>query len=1148
MTGAGPAVRLTIRLLTATVIALAMLVVADESHPAFALTFTVDSTADNADSNTGDGVCDDGSGACTLRAAIEQANATAATDVIEFSIGAGAVTIDLVSGLPSISRAVTIDGTTQSGFVGTPLIELNGLNAGAGVDGLRITAGSSTVMGLVINRFRGDGIQIDTNGGNTIEGNFIGTDKTGTVVDPGGLCNGDEYGNFVNGILIQGSSSNTIGGSTAAARNIISGNGRGCFGSGGDGVEIAGTNATGNVVSGNYIGTDVTGELDRGNTENGVLINNARTNTIGAAGAGNVISGNNKSGVQINGSGAKTNKIQGNFIGTIHDGTDDLANSADGVSIVDAPSNTVGGTTAGARNIIAGNSSDGIEISGGEATGNLVQGNYIGTDVLGTSSLRNLSDGVELRAPGNVIGGTTAGARNIISGNGTTVLKANGVRISGSAASGNLVQGNYIGTDVSGALPLGNSDNGVRIIIAPNNTIGGTSSAARNIISANGDRGVEITSSSASGNKVQGNYIGTDLTGTAAVANGKDGIFIDGAPNTRIGGTSGGARNLISGNGDPFLSSGILILGSAASGTIVRGNYIGTDVTGAVDLGNSYDGIFISGAPNSIIGGTVSGSRNIISGNGTRGVEIFDEGATGNLVQGNYIGTDVDGTTAMGNIGNGIFISGAPGNTIGGTTAEARNIISANNAGVEIFDTAAKDNKVQGNFIGTDVDGTTDLGNTLYGVFINGAPRNTIGGATSGARNVISGNDDAGIFISGSGAKNNKVDSNYIGTTKGGAAALGNTFDGVRVGGVASNNTIGGNPGNVIAFNGGNGVLISDAPGNAIRRNSIFANTGLGIDLGDDGVTLNDAGDGDSGANGLQNFPVITSSTTGGSTTVKGTLNSKPSITYILDFFGSSSCDPSTYGEGRTYLGSGKVTTNGSGNASFTFNFDVAIADTDVVTSTTTSAANNTSEFSKCEGAVIGCNGLAATIIGDDGPNVLNGTAGKDVIVALGGDDVVRGFGGDDVICGGKGNDLLIGGGGNDKLFGEGGDDRLQGNAGNDLLNGGIGIDTGEFVSAPAGVTANLSTGAAGGEGSDTLKRLENLTGGPHNDKLTGNGSANTLKGRDGNDELNGQNGNDKVYGGIGGDAMDGGGNTDLCDGGAGPDTAVRCENVISVP
>src|SRR5262249_8095450 len=232
--------------------------------------------------------------------------------------------------LPAITSPVTIDGISQggAGYNGPPLIELRGPGGSFVVNGLNITAGSSTVKGLIINRFN-PCIRIDTNGGNTIAGNYIGTDATGTV----------DMGSTIDGIVIL-TANNTIGGTTAAARNIISGNNS-------SGIFITGVPATGNLVQGNYIGTDVTGTNDLGNGV-GVTITNAPNNTVGgtAAGARNIISGNDGNGVSLNQNSASGNQVQGNYIGTDASGTVALSNSLDGINLNAAPNTTIGGTVA----------------------------------------------------------------------------------------------------------------------------------------------------------------------------------------------------------------------------------------------------------------------------------------------------------------------------------------------------------------------------------------------------------------------------------------------------------------------------------------------------------------------------------------------------------------------------------------------------------------------------------------------------------------------------------------------------------------------------------------------------------------------------------------------------------------------------------
>jgi CSLREA domain-containing protein len=483
---------------------------------------------------------------------------------------------------------------------------------------------------------------------------------------------------------------------------------------------------------------------------------------------------------------------------------------------------------------------------------------------------------------------------------GGIVLQTNG---------GNVIEGLFIGTDVTGSLDLGNSRDGIEISFGSNNIIGGTTAGARNIISGNDQIGVFIQGSLAASNSVQGNFIGTDVTGTIALGNTFSGVFVGGAPKNLIGGTTPGAGNVISGNAGPSNGVGVVIQGSEAMLNVVQGNLIGTDITGTIDLGNAFDGVSLeSNATQNVIGGMEPGARNVISGNNRDGV--FIQGVSivsgdGNAVLGNFIGTDITGTLALGNSEDGVRIHSASNNTIGGTTSEARNVISSNKErGITIAQTAgggrATGNLVQGNFIGTKVDGKSPLGNTSHGIFITNlapevlpASNNTIGGTTSGA-------------------------------------------------------------GNTIAFSGGLGVSVISGTGNTIQGNSIHSNGGLGIDLGGDGVTPNDLGDADTGANNLQNFPVLTSAlTTTEQTQIRGALNSTPNTQFKIEFFFNTVCDPSGHGEGESRvvafgLNPITVTTDGGGNITFGLSTSATVPVGRFVTTTATDPNGNTSEFSRC--------------------------------------------------------------------------------------------------------------------------------------------------------------------------------------------------------
>jgi len=588
--------------------------------------------------------------------------------------------------------------------------------------------------------------------------------------------------------------------------------------------------------------------------------------------------------------------------------------------------------------------------------GNLIIASFIGVNAAGTGAAGNGEVGILIEdVPDNTIGGPAAGEGNVIAGN-----FLDGIQINGINATGNTMLGNAIGTDLLGAADLGNGDNGISVVDAATNMIGGTSASERNVISGNNLNGILITGNDASGNMIQGNYIGTDKSGSLALGNTLKGVQVDDAPDTLIGGTTAGAGNLISGN----LEDGVYLVNSGATGNLVQGNFVGTNAAGTGDLGNKLAGVTLDKAPNNTIGGTTAAARNLISGNDDVGVCIINAGATENLVQGNYIGTDVTGTADLGNVGQGVLIRTAANNTIGGTATGAGNLISGNDKdGVIILTSGATGNLVQGNFVGTNAAGTAAVPNTLAGVTISGGVGNTVGGTTVAARNLVSGNADAGICII-SNASDNIVQGNYVGVDVTGVADLGNAGPGVFLANT-SDNTIGGtaaDAGNLIAFNRKAGIALASGSGNTFRANRITGNTHLGITLSDTiTVTANDIDDADVGPNGLQNFPLLTSAISSGSnTTVIGAFNSAPNANYTLEFFANTACDASGYGEGHTLLGAITVITDGVGNEAISFVLNTAIPLAQFITATATDANGNTSEFSACV-AVTGPGGVTAT-------------------------------------------------------------------------------------------------------------------------------------------------------------------------------------------
>jgi hypothetical protein len=318
-----------------------------------------------------------------------------------------------------------------------------------------------------------------------------------------------------------------------------------------------------------------------------------------------------------------------------------VPNSFVGVYMLNAASgNLIGGTSAGARNVISANQQYGIYISDPGTSNNLVQGNFIGADVTGTNSLGNGSIGIGIwsGAAGNFIGGTTSGAGNLISGNTNYGLACGG-------ANDNVIQGNLIGTDITGTNALANEFTGLAIWGgATGNLVGGTTPGAANVISGNVTYGLFLSDTNTTGNFVEGNLIGTDITGTNALANDSGVAVFGSASGNFIGGTTAGTANVISGN----VTYGVLVSDTGTSGNFFQGNFIGTDISGTNALGNGSANVVLQGgATGNFIGGL--GAGNAIAFSGGFGVLLYDSETTNNSIRGNsifsnnYLGIDLNG-------------------------------------------------------------------------------------------------------------------------------------------------------------------------------------------------------------------------------------------------------------------------------------------------------------------------------------------------------------------------------------------------------------------------------------------------------------------------------------------------------------------------
>jgi hypothetical protein len=599
--------------------------------------------------------------------------------------------------------------------------------------------------------------------------------------------------------------------------------------------------------------------------------------------------------------------------------------------------------------------------------------------------------GIELN--GRLAGSNVSGL--VIASPGCTVrgLRINGfaghgIWIRGASASGNVVEGNLIGA--GGSITNGNGLDGVFVDNAPGNRIGGTTAAARNVISNNGGWGVDLVETGSAQASfpvgVFGNSRGEDPAGALRIS-GNFAVF------DRLSGPS--SPGDVFGTGLPgFDSLAILGTGSAPFDTSARYLYLYQEVN----------------SPTSLIAGTVTGY-----GDGTPRFSsvtsfaqwsLFLRDDRGILSVANDFGHDGAPFTpsAAANVGvtnpgvasgpsssslvalnlsltptafvadpiGGTFPIGSIDRLHGFTTNLPPSLFTdpiSPGAATWTYPLPAPGlagNVVQGNVIGTSSDFMPDNGNRFGGVIINRAPNNVIGGTTSGARNVISGNDGVGVAIVGGGADGNLVLGNFIGTNATGSVDLGNASEGIYIGegsgfnppipGTAANNVIGGTTAgaaNIIAFNAQAGVIVTatGTTGNRVRGNSIFSNGALGLDLSAvpfpaDGVTLNDLGDADAGPNNFQNYPVLTEARAGASTRVAGSLNSTATTTFTLDFYANATADPSGYGEGQRYLGSISVTTDAAGNVSFDTPLPAATSPGEFITATATDPAGNTSEFS----------------------------------------------------------------------------------------------------------------------------------------------------------------------------------------------------------
>lgn len=661
---------------------------------------------------------DQGADGVSLREAIKAANANAGKDTIEFATP-GIITLGLE--LDFISDSVVIDATTMSGYIGAPLITINGANTES-ASGLLVTANDTQIHGLSFIQFD-VGVSLFGNG-NTISDSYLGINSLGDT----------HFGNAWAGVQIQQAFDNVI------ENNVISGNG--VFGIL---IEVGGRN----TVLGNRIGTSPDGLSPAGNGSVGVAIIDSSNNIIGGFidvdTDRNIISGN-LNGVVIAGESgvSQDNKIRGNYIGTDVSGQQPLPNLSDGVQLWNLPtaptdavtSNIIGGDddddglldgVVRYRNIISGNGDDGVALFGSQVKENYVEGNWIGLTADGESALpnrigvtisRRVGDPFSAAASLNHIGGEEAGAGNVISGN-----TFDGVQLI-FGAHDNSVEGNFIGTDssgetTSGSLPfvLGNKRHGILIQDAIDNTV------ASNVIADNAGSGVVIEQGDPNfitkGNIVSGNVIGMSFDEGMPLGNGIDGISIKDS-----------AENYINSNtiGNNF-GYGIKIEGQLATGNEMTLNMIGTNAEGVSVEGNYHGGVYVQNASGTKIGAALNG--NVISSNEGPGIELTGPMTTGTVIVSNFIGTTKDGEDNLGNLGHGILISdGASDNVIGNKNdPDGLNVIAYNGKSVQDGGTpmegygiqveSGAGNEIRGNSIFKNVGKGINLGREGFGSVAN---------------------------------------------------------------------------------------------------------------------------------------------------------------------------------------------------------------------------------------------------------------------------------------------------------------------------------------------------------------------------------------------------------------------------------------------
>ncbi|MDX2038441.1 MAG: PKD domain-containing protein [Isosphaeraceae bacterium] len=862
--------------------------------------FTVTNDGDNGGTDPAPGA-----GTGTLRQAIVDANASGQPEPhrIEFNIGApGRSTILLETPLPSIAREMEIDGTTEPSFdpgSGEPVIYLAG-SLGT-TSAMRISAADSIIRSLGFIAFTNTsaaalnvgatGIKIQgcwfgvesggafdarnhtslriDGGGDNAEFNIIGVDGDGigdasegnrflssdlsidVVAGESNIIAGNTIGLLANGDagvgvtgirLFQGAQGNRIGTDADGVSDVLE---RNVVGGPTVGIEISGTGTNANRISGNFIGTDISGSAARA-VDIGIRVADlARFNSIGSDGVGaldalegNLIAGGNTVGVQIE--LADDNVVAGNTIGLAVDGVTPLPN-LQGIQISSSARTTIGGISASQRNVISGNDNEGIFV--GFSTATRIFGNRIGTDASGTAAAGNGVGISVLQSTDTTIGtdgdgGDDGAERNVVSANfgvGIAFARVNAARIAG----------NLIGLDVSGNALLGNMG-GIDLLESDNVLIGvdeGGTADERNYIGSNLDFGIRIGELS-DFNRISGNVIGTSVDGTVDAGNIGHAIILEDATSTRVGIEDPNGGNLIVNN----RGWGIVVRGLNHASTTIVANSIGLAADGLSPGGNEDGGITVSnGASGVTIGGSGVSGRNYVAANSGPGIVLVGASTGASLIRNTWIGVDRDGSNTLPNDGPGIFLANSGDDvTIGGTVAGEGNLIGGNTqGGIRVDGSGIERTLIVGNSIGVRDD--IDLGNGFFGIRLIGARDTVIGGdstANPAVRNFIAFNQGNGIQIEGDGADHaigTSIQGNRIGTDETGTLLAPNNGHGIALVDRASSTTIGGTDpgrGNLISGNALAGVAFMS---NLVSNNWVLGNR-IGTNADGSAALPNDRG------------------------------------------------------------------------------------------------------------------------------------------------------------------------------------------------------------------------------------------------------------------------------------------------------------------